>query len=44
MAFSPVLRSNMGRERPDMPQTKVKDVGHFMDGLRSAALGMMIFA
>ena len=36
MALSPMLRSDVRCKRADVPQAKVKDVGHFMDGLRSA--------
>jgi hypothetical protein len=38
MAFSPMLRRDVGCKWADVPQSKVKDVGHFMDGLRSAAV------
>ena len=41
MAFSPMLRRDVGREWTDVPQAKVEDVGHFMDGLRiEGSLGL----
>jgi len=41
MAFGPMLRCDVGREWADVPQAKVEDVGHFMDGLRiEGSLGL----
>ena len=32
MRLSPMLRGDVGRERPNVPEAKVKDVGHGLLG------------